>query len=207
MNWPVMKEEVPPEIRNYFHLKEELTIQDGILFKGNRVIVPAVLRSYMVKKVHSSHIGVEGCLRKARDVLYWPGMSAEIKYSISKCDICNTYQTNQQKEPLIPHDPPKRPWSHVATDLFNFDKEEWFIIVDYWSDYFELNQLPDPPPPPQQVLLSSPSRTSLFAMAYQIHFTVTTGHSSHPESSRNLQQPGSLITRRHPRIIPSPMGR
>lgn len=70
-------------------------MQDGILFKGNRVIVPAALRSYMVKKVHSSHIGVEGCLRKARDVLYWSGMSAEIKDSISKCDTCNTYQTNQ----------------------------------------------------------------------------------------------------------------
>ena len=77
VGWPVTKEEVPPEIRNYFHLKEELTMQDGILFKGNRVIVPAALRSHMVKKVHSSHIGVEGCLRKARDVLYWPGMSAD----------------------------------------------------------------------------------------------------------------------------------
>ena len=130
-------------------------------------------------------------------------MSAEIKDSISKCDTCNTYQTNQQKEPLIPHDPPKRPWSHVATDLFTFDKKEWFIIVDYWSDYFELNQLPDT----QASTFISPSRTSLLAMAYRIHFTVTTGHSSHVESSRNLQQPGSLITRRPPHIIHSPMER
>ena len=76
-SWSVMKE-VPPEIRSYFHLKEELTMQDGILFRGNHVIVLLALRSHMVKKVHSSHIGVEGCLRKARDVLYWPGMSAEI---------------------------------------------------------------------------------------------------------------------------------
>ena len=141
--WPDRKEEVPAEIRNYFHFREELTIQDGILFKGNRVIVPGALRPYMVKKVHASHIGVEGCLRKARDVLFWPGMSAEIKDCVSKCDTCNTYQANQQKEPLIPHDPPKRPWSHVATDLFSFDNKDWFIVVDYWSDYFELNQLPD----------------------------------------------------------------
>jgi len=81
LGWPITKEEVPLEIRSYFHLKEEMTMQDGILFKGNRVTVPAALRSYMVKKVHSSHIGVERCLRKARDVLYWPGMSAEIKDS------------------------------------------------------------------------------------------------------------------------------
>ena len=70
-------------------------------------------------------------------------MSADIKDSISKCDTCNTYQTNQQKEPLIAHDPPKHPWSRVATDLFTFDKKEWFIIVDYWSNYFELSQFPN----------------------------------------------------------------
>ena len=69
---------------------------DGVLFKGNREIVPAALRSHKVKNVHSSHIGVKGCLRKVCDVLYLPGMSADIKDSISKCDTCNTYQTNQQ---------------------------------------------------------------------------------------------------------------
>lgn len=58
----------------------------AFFFKGNRVIVPAALRSYMLRKVHSSHIGVESCLQKTRDVLYWPGMSVEIKDSISKCD-------------------------------------------------------------------------------------------------------------------------
>ena len=97
VGWPNTKEEVPPEIRNYFHFREELTIQDGILFKGNRVIVPGALRSHMVKKVHSSHIGIEGCLKKARDVLFWPGMTSEIKDCVAKCGTCNTYQANQQK--------------------------------------------------------------------------------------------------------------
>ena len=86
VGWPDKKEEVPAEIRNHFHFKEELTIHDGILFKGNRVILPVALRPLMVKKVNSSHIGIEGCLRKARDVLFWPGMSAEIKDFIGKCD-------------------------------------------------------------------------------------------------------------------------
>ena len=46
------------------------------------MIVSVALRPLMVKKVHSSYIGIEGCLRKARDVLFWPSMSAEIKDSI-----------------------------------------------------------------------------------------------------------------------------
>ena len=140
---------------------------------------------------------------RQRDVFYWPGMSAEIKDSILKCDTCNTYLTNQQKEPLIPHDPPKRPWSHVATDLFTFNKKEWFIIVDYWSDYFKLNHLPD-----TQASTVIKSLKNQFARhGIQIHFIVTMGHSLRRESSRNLQQLGILITKRHPRIIPNPMGR
>lgn len=106
------------------------------------MIIPEALRPLMVKKVHSSHISIDGCL-------FWPGISAEIKDSIGDCDTCNSYQKNQQKEPLIPHDPPKHPWSHVAADLFTFNNKEWF--VDYWSDYFELNQLP------MQALSSPPS--------------------------------------------------
>ena len=95
----------------------------------------------MITQVHSSHLGIESCLNKARDVLFWPGMTAEIRDCVSKCETCNNYQTNQQKKTLIPHDPPKRPWSHVATDLFSFDNKGWLVIVDHWSDYFELNQL------------------------------------------------------------------
>ena len=119
--WPETKEEVPSEIRGYFNFKEELSI--------HRVIVPIALRPHMITQVYSSHLGIASCLNKARDVLFWPGMTAEIKDCVSKCETCNTYQTNQQKEMLIPHDPPKRPWSHVATDLFGFDNKEWFIIV------------------------------------------------------------------------------
>ena len=51
VGWHDMKEEVPTEIRNYFHFKEKLTIQDSIIFKRNRVIVPVALRPLMVKKV------------------------------------------------------------------------------------------------------------------------------------------------------------
>ena len=122
IGWPETKE----EIRWYFYFRGEVSIQDGILFKANRVIVPVALRPYMIMQVHSSHHGIERCVKKTKDVLFWQA---------SKCETCNAYLTGQQKEPLIPHDPHKRAWSHVARDLFSFDNNEWIIIVDHWSDY------------------------------------------------------------------------
>ena len=58
------------------------------------------MRPQMLEKIHSSHIGAEGCLRRALEVVFWPGMTAEIKEYISSCDTCNAYRQDQPKEPL-----------------------------------------------------------------------------------------------------------
>ena len=47
------------------------TEEDGIIFRGERVVVPDSMRQDMLRKIHRSHIGNKGCLRRARDVLAW----------------------------------------------------------------------------------------------------------------------------------------
>ena len=68
--WPVSKEDVPPCIREYWNYKEELTVQDGVLYKGMKVIIPIFMRPQMIARVHSSHLGPDACVRRARDVLF-----------------------------------------------------------------------------------------------------------------------------------------
>lgn len=72
----------------------------------------------MIKKIHSSHIGINGCIRRAKDVMYWPGMSSQIKDVIENCDTCNTTRQGQRKEPMLPHPIPDRPWQRVGADIF-----------------------------------------------------------------------------------------
>jgi len=43
----------------------------------------------MIKKLHCTHFGIEGSLRRAREAFYWPLMNAEIKDCIAKYSICN----------------------------------------------------------------------------------------------------------------------
>jgi len=62
---------------------------------------------------------------------------------ISKCAICNEIQPQQQKEPLIPPETPKLPWVEVVVDLFTFDSNNYAVAVDYFSDFFILEQLQD----------------------------------------------------------------
>ena len=47
----------------YWNSRDELTYEDGIVYKGHRVVIPAAERQNTVKSLHQSHIGIEGTLR------------------------------------------------------------------------------------------------------------------------------------------------
>ena len=139
--WPLRKEDVPVKVRDYFSFRDELTMQNGLIFKGERLVVPTSLREEMTEKLRSSHIGIQGCLRRARETLYWPGMNKKVEDYIAKCSTCNSYQSEQAKEPMISHLIPTRPWDKVGMDLFELNNRYFLITVDYYSNYFEVDRL------------------------------------------------------------------
>ena len=63
LGWSDRRDAVPVQIRAFHNYRDQLSAQGDILFRGNRVKVPTVMRSEMLKKIHASHIGIEGCLR------------------------------------------------------------------------------------------------------------------------------------------------
>ena len=104
--WPVTKQSVPLCVRHYWVFRDELSISDDIIFKGCRILVPKALRPTMLKRIHASHMGTESCLRKARDILFWPQMSHDMKNYVLKCEVCNELQPNLTKEPMMFHSIP-----------------------------------------------------------------------------------------------------
>ena len=139
--WPETKQEVPANIQDYFPFRDELTLQDRVVLKGDRVVIPPSLRQEMKERVHSSHIGIQGCLRRARESIYWPGMSRELETYMAQCETCNTHAMEQQREPLISHEIPSRPWEKVGCDLFELNGRDYMVTVDYYSNFFEVDRL------------------------------------------------------------------
>ena len=139
--WPENRAQAPECVRPYFDVRDELTIQDELVFKGQQIVVPAVLRKELMEKTHATHIGIEGCIRRARDTLYWPRMTTEIKEYISRCDICLTHRTGQGKEPILQHEFIARPWAKVAADLCEFDNRVLLVVSDYYSNFIEVARL------------------------------------------------------------------
>jgi hypothetical protein len=128
--WSTSKQYLPPDVVPYYSPQSEISYQNGLLFKSGRIVVPQTLREDMTKRLHSSHLGVEGCLRRAREILYWPKISSQVKELVSKCSVCNKHQPKQCKEPLLSHDSPALPWSKVGVDLFIYENRNYVITVD-----------------------------------------------------------------------------
>ena len=120
-----------------------MSCHDGVILRGDRIVIPQSLRKAMLEKIHSSHLGITGCLRRARDNVYWPNMTNDIREYISLCPTCRSYETANAKEPMIPHDVPDRPWAKVGTDLCHFNNNDYLVTVDYFSGFFEIDKLKD----------------------------------------------------------------
>ena len=136
--WPNKKTDVPECIRPYYDVRDELTVQGPLVFKRQQLVVPLALRKELIECTHATHIGMEGCVRRARDTLYWPRMSAEIKDFVGKCDICLAHRSNQTKEPLQHHELVTRPWSKVGADLLELDNRSLLVVSDYFSNFIEV---------------------------------------------------------------------
>ena len=68
-------------------------------------------------------------------------ISVHIEQQIANCHICQKFRPGNQKETLIPHEIPDYPWQTVATDVFTLEKQDYLLVVDYYSNFFEFEKL------------------------------------------------------------------
>ena len=66
--WPEDRSKISPQLTPYYSMSDELSVYDGLVFKGERLFAPQGLRRAEIKKdIRASHAGVEGCLGRARE--------------------------------------------------------------------------------------------------------------------------------------------
>ena len=139
--WPKSKKDVPHALRQYWDYRDELSSVDGLLFKAQRLIVPHSWRKEMLDRIHESHQGIVKCKQRARDILFWPGMSSQIEDKVSKCSTCSQFQRAQPKEPMVIPELPDRPWAKIGSDLFELNGAHYLLSVDYYSKWIEIAKL------------------------------------------------------------------
>lgn len=139
--WPELRSDTPFEVRSYWDSRDQLVVLDGIIYKGSRIIIPQSLREDMLKLIHKSHLGMTKCKQRAREVMYWPNMNADIENTVKDCASCAEYQNQQTSEPLKPTPTPDLPYNMVGSDLFDFESKKYLLLVDYYSKYIDVVEL------------------------------------------------------------------
>ena len=94
----------------------------------------------MLQLIHESYFGIEKSKARARELLYWPKMNADIERIIGDCELSIKFQNKQQREPLLSHEIFNERYFKVGMDVLN---KEYLVIVDYYSKYTELLPLHD----------------------------------------------------------------
>jgi hypothetical protein len=77
--WPEQKEQLPMVLTPFWTFRDDISVFEGIVYKGQQVVIPTALRKLMMKKIHVAHLGAESTIRMCKDIIFWPGMKAEIK--------------------------------------------------------------------------------------------------------------------------------
>ena len=120
-----------PTISEFWNFRDQLSAINGIILKGEKILVPTSLRSEMIQKIHSSHLGIEKTKQKAREILYWPGLATQIHNAVAACPICTPTRPSNPKQPLTTHEIRSRPWQKLATDLFTWNERSFVVTVDF----------------------------------------------------------------------------
>ena len=122
--------------------REDLSMENGLITKGARLVIPSTLRSKVLEQIHEGHLGIEKCMLKARDSVFWPGISNDIREAVEKCGIC---QASSKSSKLIGNvsDVPPHAWHTLGTDLFYWNKIDYLVIGDYFSKYLIIRRLPN----------------------------------------------------------------
>ena len=135
--WPEYETSIQDPVKPYWKNSAELTVEQGLLLKGCRLVIPATLRLDILDRIHAGHQGITRCRSRAQQSVWWPGLSKQIEELVKNCNICEK-TTHQRSEPLIPGELPERPWQKVGTDLFELEGKTYLLVVDYHSRYPEV---------------------------------------------------------------------
>jgi len=138
-SWPD-KSQLQGELRHYWPERTVLTVHDGLLLRGTRLVIPSALQGDVLQRLHEGHLGVTKCRGRAKQTVWWPGLSRQLNDMVLKCRICIQERRNV-KEPLMLTEMPDRPWQTVGADLFMLKGKTYLLVVDYFSRYVEIELL------------------------------------------------------------------
>ena len=98
--WPEDIKDLPNALQPYHAHRDILTVEDGLILRGEALIIPPLEREKVLKSIHEGHMGISKCQFRARQCVYWPGINADIKRMVEACATCQRHRPQEPRQPL-----------------------------------------------------------------------------------------------------------
>ena len=98
--WPSTIKEVPSVLQSYWTFREELTIEDGIILKGTRIVILAKKWEAVLKLIHEGDLDLNKGKLHEKETVYWPEVSNQLEKSVLICELCLKYSQSKHKQSL-----------------------------------------------------------------------------------------------------------
>ena len=136
--FPNHRNQLPESCRQFWNVREHLSIDEGLIVYGCRLLIPTVMRRQVLLDLHESHQGSVRTKQRAHLTVYWPGIDNDIDNIILSCQLCQDHLSSHPKEPLIQKPKPLRPFQEVAADYCSYGGKQFLILVDCFTDWPEV---------------------------------------------------------------------
>ena len=111
---------IDPKAENlqvYKQVFSELAVVDGMVVRGDRIVVPETLKQRMIEIAHEGHQGQVQTKQLLRAHVWFPGMDYQCDKFVSTCIYCQSNTPDVHREPLKMTELPEGPWRKVSVDF------------------------------------------------------------------------------------------
>lgn len=85
------------KLQEYFNRRNELSVDQGCLLWGMRVIIPPKFRERLLEELHQEHTGIVRMKAVARSYFWYPKLDADIEKLSQSCEACLRMRNDPQK--------------------------------------------------------------------------------------------------------------
>ncbi|XP_033114046.1 uncharacterized protein K02A2.6-like [Anneissia japonica] len=129
------------DIADFKAIKHELSVEDNVILRDTRIVLPTSLRSRAVDLAHKSHQGIVKTKQLIREKVWFPGIDSMVERKVKNCLACQSSSSiGSPPEPLRMSKLLESPWKEVSIDFKGpFPAGEYLlVIIDDFSRFPEV---------------------------------------------------------------------
>ena len=137
--WPNTAHSMQEEVKPFFSKRLQLSVTNGCLLWGLRVIVPPQYQGAVLRLLHEGHPGMSRMKSLTRLHVWWPSIDDDIESFVKACNNCAETANDPTRVPLHQWEIPAKPWQRLHIDFAGpYRGKMWLLVVDAYSKWPEV---------------------------------------------------------------------